>query len=551
MISMYKFYVMHMNEERQSLSNYPLYSVEKEILLNRKPDPILSDTVCVHSGMSVRNNAGAWGSAEKNMTHVARMQDDTEVVPFSMSDLEDSYEIDQETKVCKFSPVQSPCRPPAGQRELAEGKECEEIFTSDDEEDEGKSSEDGHRNLSSPSKIAPTMVVEDFFEEEDGIEDIDLRSWDEKVAEVSPIRESKQPEENARHVRTNETAPSTSPSKGFAAGERVQAGGKLEEKSDASDSTVALKIGHSNSSMAPSVQSEVPRETFKVPMNVAASVVGLEAGATLSQTYLNGYCRKDGQFTRCIVKRSRRGIGGMKTRFIVYLQHYLNTNRKTGPAVPILAAEKQVKCKTPNFHIFDISNDSSKRYLEVLNKKESSYVGKLRVTFDGTEATLYGSELYRQQYAAILFDGKKKKVYRRSAKPRSCRVFLPVLDQKGCVDRSMCTSKAMVDTLKDKVEDDDMASEDETKSVILGNKLPQYSRGAYRLHFGGRTKMASVKNFQLSRVADVHKGWQGSTIPDDVVLQLGKRSKNKFHMDFKAPMSAFQAFGICLSQFTA
>ena len=90
MISMYKFYVMHMNEERQSLSNYPLYSVEKEILLNRKPDPILSDTVCVHSGMSVRNNAGAWGSAEKNMTHVARMQDDTEVVPFSMSDLEDS-----------------------------------------------------------------------------------------------------------------------------------------------------------------------------------------------------------------------------------------------------------------------------------------------------------------------------------------------------------------------------------------------------------------------------------------------------------------------------
>jgi hypothetical protein len=36
---------------------------------------------------------------------------------------------------------------------------------------------------------------------------------------------------------------------------------------------------------------------------------------------------------------------------------------------------------------------------------------------------------------------------------------------------------------------------------------------------------------------------------ETVILQFGKVGKDRFNMDFQAPMSAFQAFAICLSSF--
>ena len=55
----------------------------------------------------------------------------------------------------------------------------------------------------------------------------------------------------------------------------------------------------------------------------------------------------------------------------------------------------------------------------------------------------------------------------------------------------------------------------------------------------------------LSRMKDVHKTWEGTDIPKDVVLQMGKRGKDQYHVDFACPMTAFQAFGLCLAQFVA
>jgi tubby-related protein 1 len=37
--------------------------------------------------------------------------------------------------------------------------------------------------------------------------------------------------------------------------------------------------------------------------------------------------------------------------------------------------------------------------------------------------------------------------------------------------------------------------------------------------------------------------------PDDIICQFGKVGEDKFHLDFKAPISPFQAFGIALTQF--
>jgi tubby and related proteins len=58
--------------------------------------------------------------------------------------------------------------------------------------------------------------------------------------------------------------------------------------------------------------------------------------------------------------------------------------------------------------------------------------------------------------------------------------------------------------------------------------------------------VASVKNFQL--VASVENG-QGNQEGDKVILQFGKIGKDLFTMDYSYPISAFQAFAICLSSF--
>jgi len=61
-----------------------------------------------------------------------------------------------------------------------------------------------------------------------------------------------------------------------------------------------------------------------------------------------------------------------------------------------------------------------------------------------------------------------------------------------------------------------------------------------KLDFQGRVTMPSTKNFQLCI-----DGTQG------VVMQFGRVGKDAFNMDYKAPLSALQAFGIVLSVFRA
>jgi len=60
------------------------------------------------------------------------------------------------------------------------------------------------------------------------------------------------------------------------------------------------------------------------------------------------------------------------------------------------------------------------------------------------------------------------------------------------------------------------------------------------LNFNGRVQKASSKNFQMCLRDD----------PDqDVVIQFGKMNDNLFNLDFKYPLSPFQAFAVCLSSF--
>lgn len=86
--------------------------------------------------------------------------------------------------------------------------------------------------------------------------------------------------------------------------------------------------------------------------------------------------------------------------------------------------------------------------------------------------------------------------------------------------------------------------------LILKNKAPRWHEQlqCWCLNFRGRVTVASVKNFQL--VAAVDPSNQVSLAElERVILQFGKIGKDIFTMDYRYPLSAFQAFAICLSSF--
>ncbi|XP_016647727.1 PREDICTED: tubby-like F-box protein 5 [Prunus mume] len=86
--------------------------------------------------------------------------------------------------------------------------------------------------------------------------------------------------------------------------------------------------------------------------------------------------------------------------------------------------------------------------------------------------------------------------------------------------------------------------------LILKNKSPRWHEQlqCWCLNFKGRVTVASVKNFQL--VASAEPCHNVSLAEQEkVILQFGKIGKDIFTMDYRYPLSAFQAFAICLSSF--
>eukprot|EP00245_Coleochaete_scutata_P018476 TRINITY_DN961_c0_g2_i2.p1 TRINITY_DN961_c0_g2~~TRINITY_DN961_c0_g2_i2.p1 ORF type:complete len:418 (-),score=65.15 TRINITY_DN961_c0_g2_i2:195-1448(-) len=88
----------------------------------------------------------------------------------------------------------------------------------------------------------------------------------------------------------------------------------------------------------------------------------------------------------------------------------------------------------------------------------------------------------------------------------------------------------------------------DTEPLTMKNKPPRWhdQLQCWCLNFRGRVTVASVKNFQLIAAApDV----TGKDSDRPVLLQFGKTGKDIFTMDYMYPLSAFQAFAICLSSF--
>lgn len=94
------------------------------------------------------------------------------------------------------------------------------------------------------------------------------------------------------------------------------------------------------------------------------------------------------------------------------------------------------------------------------------------------------------------------------------------------------------------------------RPLVLRNKAPRWHEQlqCWCLNFRGRVTVASVKNFQLIASNQPPAGAPTPNQPppsdhDKIILQFGKVSKDMFTMDYRYPLSAFQAFAICLSSF--
>ncbi|XP_058092074.1 tubby-like F-box protein 5 [Magnolia sinica] len=252
----------------------------------------------------------------------------------------------------------------------------------------------------------------------------------------------------------------------------------------------------------------------------------------------------------------------------------------------LFAARKFRRATSTEFVISLASDDFS--------RASNTYIGKLRSNFLGTKFTVYDSQA--PYYTAISSNSHlNRRIHSKQVSPRvpagnyniaTISYELNVLRTRG-PRRMQCTMHSIpvsaiqeggtaptptgfhhsieeqfsvlsVTKPKDPVVDFGSTSLSEPlrsiqgtrEPLVLKNKAPRWHEQlqCWCLNFRGRVTVASVKNFQL--VAAVEPSHQVSLVEQEkVILQFGKIGKDIFTMDYRYPLSAFQAFAICLSSF--
>ncbi|KAL6515268.1 Tubby-like F-box protein 8 [Orobanche hederae] len=149
--------------------------------------------------------------------------------------------------------------------------------------------------------------------------------------------------------------------------------------------------------------------------------------------------------------------------------------------------------------------------------------------------------------------------------PRSLEDSLRSISFSKSLDRSTEFSSARFSDIAHGVSSEDNDG-GKSRPLVLKNKAPRWHEQlqCWCLNFRGRVTVASVKNFQLIAAAQPLPPAAAAGGPppaggsqtsqqqpdhDKIILQFGKVGKDMFTMDYRYPLSAFQAFAICLSSF--
>ncbi|CAL5333001.1 unnamed protein product [Camellia sinensis] len=241
-----------------------------------------------------------------------------------------------------------------------------------------------------------------------------------------------------------------------------------------------------------------------------------------------------------------------------------------------------------------------------ISRSSSTYIGKLRSNFLGTKFIIYDTQPpYNSPHisppgrTSRRFYSKKvsPKVPTRSYNIAQVKYELNVLGTRGprrmhCVIHSIPTSaldpggtvpgqpellpRSLEDSFRrisfsksidnstefsssrfsDIIGPHEEGDEGKARPLVLRNKAPRWHEQlqCWCLNFRGRVTVASVKNFQLIAATQPAAGaptpsQRVQSDHDKIILQFGKVGKDMFTMDYRYPLSAFQAFAICLSSF--
>ncbi|ONK81252.1 uncharacterized protein A4U43_C01F27030 [Asparagus officinalis] len=255
----------------------------------------------------------------------------------------------------------------------------------------------------------------------------------------------------------------------------------------------------------------------------------------------------------------------------------------------LLLAARKIRRATSTDFVISLSCDD-------FSRSSSTYIGKLKSNFLGTKFTIYDSQpphdtpIVPNNRSSRRFHSKQVSprvpagnynistiAYElnvlRTRGPRRMRCTLhsiPISSiQEGGIaptptgfihslDQLSASSSSMRQECKDPIVEFSSTSLSEPlrpvqaldEPLVLKNKAPRWHEQlqCWCLNFRGRVTVASVKNFQL--VAAVEPSHRVSPEEQEkVILQFGKIGKDIFTMDYRYPLSAFQAFAICLSSF--
>jgi len=251
-----------------------------------------------------------------------------------------------------------------------------------------------------------------------------------------------------------------------------------------------------------------------------------------------------GVWLECQIERIRTG----KTRF----GRKFSFNIHGGCFLAMVV--KRRHNKTANYIVSTdmmVSPDTERDDANVVGKIRSNFIGSQFMAFDtglnpknlhkqraGPEATVDA----REELAALRYEHG---VFSKNGGPRRLHVILPsVRNKNGVVERVPCRPavpevEGLV-ALADHYSQTTVTSGEEPLVCTYTNKLAVWNESvkSYVLNFNDRVKVASVKNFQLVPTQDAN----------EITMQFGRsESRNIFNLDFRYPMSPFQALSLAIT----
>ncbi|CAN1225452.1 Tubby-like F-box protein 2 [Linum perenne] len=260
---------------------------------------------------------------------------------------------------------------------------------------------------------------------------------------------------------------------------------------------------------------------------------------------------------------------------LIYLLKVWLLILSAGQSDKLLLAAKRIRRTTcTDFIISLVANDFS--------RSSNNYVGRLRSNFMGTKFTISDRLSLHEQSGG----GARRRVNSKQARSSASNYNigtinyeLNVLRTRGprrmnCVINSIpvssmeeggsvptitsfpeaaggqCSPTPVSKGRRPASDESPIITPGSGEPLVLKNRSPRWHEQlqCWCLNFRGRVTVASVKNFQLSAAFEPHHNVSAEE-QERVLLQFGKIGKDIFTMDYSYPLSAFQAFAICLSSF--